>query len=85
MGTFALLYSVQQKLRAIAKLSRINDDNFFFKCMLHVSSKFILNNKKNERQHEIFNNVVSATSKASDQSAHARSPIRAFATPLYIL
>ena len=32
-----------------------------------------------EPQHEISNNVVCATSKGSDQSAHTRSLIRAFA------
>ena len=35
--------------------------------------------------HEISNNVVCATSKASDQPAHMRSLIRAFASPLSIL
>ena len=35
--------------------------------------------------HEISNNVVCATSKASDQPAHTRSLIRAFASPLSIL
>ena len=38
-----------------------------------------------EPVHEISNNVVCATSKASDQSAHTRSLIRAFASPLSIL
>ena len=33
-----------------------------------------------EPQHEISNNVVCATSKASDQPAHMRSLIRAFAS-----
>ena len=33
----------------------------------------------NEPRHEISNNVVCATSKASDQPAHTRSLIRAFA------
>ena len=33
----------------------------------------------NEPRHEISNNVVCATGKASDQPAHARSLIRAFA------
>ena len=33
-----------------------------------------------EPVHEISNNVVSATSKASDQPAHTRSLIRAFAS-----
>ena len=38
-----------------------------------------------EPQHEISNNVVCATSKGSDQPAHTRSLIRAFASPLAIL
>ena len=35
-----------------------------------------------EPQYEIFNNVVCATSKASDQPAHTCSLIRAFASCL---
>ena len=38
-----------------------------------------------EPVHEISNNVVCATSKASDQPAHIRSLIRAFAVRLGIL
>ena len=38
-----------------------------------------------EPVHEISNNVVCATSKASDQPAHMRSLIRAFACRLNIL
>ena len=38
-----------------------------------------------ERVHEISNNVVCATSQASDQPAHMRSLIRAFASRLSIL
>ena len=38
-----------------------------------------------ESRHEISNNVVCATSKASDQPAHTRSLIRAFASRLDIL
>ena len=38
-----------------------------------------------EPRHEISNNVVCATSKASDQPAHMRSLIRAFASRLRIL
>ena len=38
-----------------------------------------------ELQHEISNNVVCATSKASDQPAHTRSLTRAFASRLNIL
>ena len=40
---------------------------------------------KIEPVHEIFNNVVCATSKASDQPAYTRSLIRAFASHLSIL
>ena len=38
-----------------------------------------------EPQHDISNNVVCATSKASDQPAHTRSLIRIFASRLNIL
>ena len=38
--------------------------------------------KENEPVHEISNNVVCATNKASDQPAHMRSLIRAFASRL---
>ena len=38
-----------------------------------------------EPVHEISNNMVCATSKTSDQPAHTRSLIRAFASPLSIL
>ena len=38
-----------------------------------------------EPWHEISNNMVCATSKASDQPAHTRSLIRAFASRLNIL
>ena len=38
-----------------------------------------------EPVHEISNNVVCATSKASDQPAHTRSLIRAFASRWAIL
>ena len=38
-----------------------------------------------EPRHEISNNKVCATSKASDQPAHMRSLIRAFANQLNIL
>ena len=45
-------------------------------------------NKKqcvNDPRHEISNNAVCATSKGSDQPAHTRSLIRAFASHLNIL
>ena len=39
----------------------------------------------NKPVHEISNNVICATSKASDQPAHTRSLIRALASRLSIL
>ena len=38
-----------------------------------------------EPRHEISNNVVCVTSKATDQAAYTHSLIRAFASRLYIL
>ena len=49
-----------------------------FLCSPYTSMKY-------EPVHEISNNVVCATSKASDQPAHARSLIRAVASRLSIL
>ena len=52
----------------------------------HVKTAlFYFTETKIEPVHEISNNVVSATSKASDQPAHTRSLIRAFASGLSIL
>ena len=43
--------------------------------------KFIQALQDNEPGHEISNNVVCATSKASDQPAHTHSLIRALLVP----
>ena len=51
------------------------------KCFSEALSTSILN----EPVHEISNNVVCATSKASDQPAHTHSLIRAFVSRLSIL
>ena len=50
-----------------------------------ANSYSIFLRESNEPRHEISNNVVCATSKASDQSAHPRSLIRDFASRLTIL
>ena len=60
---------------------------------LHRKNTVIFRNPKflesqictNEPWHKISNNLVCATSKASDQPAHTRSLIRAFASRLNIL
>ena len=46
---------------------------------------FLVQPHTNEPVHEISNNVVCATSKDSDQPAHTRRLIRAFANRLGIL
>ena len=50
-----------------------------FKCQIKLVNIII------EPRHEISNNVVCATSKASDQPAHSRSLIRTFASRSNIL
>ena len=53
--------------------------------LLYVSLlQYKLNEITYEPRHEISNNVVRATSKGSDQPAHMRSLIRAFASRLNI-
>ena len=57
--------------------------------ILHYSADIFLYEicylSKYEPRHEISNNVLCATSKGSDQPAHTRSLIRAFASRLNIL
>ena len=48
--------------------------------VIYTSERFL-----NEPVHEISNNVVCVTSKASDQPANTRSLIKAFACRLSIL
>ena len=50
-----------------------------------VFFQFQVQGLENEPRHEISNNVVGGTSKSSDQPAHTRSLIRAFARRLNIL
>ena len=52
---------------------------------LNIAYFIIMDFQWNEPVHEITNNVVYATSKASDKPAHTRSLIRAFACRLNIL
>ena len=50
-------------------------------CANFTTSKMYRQRKKHKPVHEIFNNEVCASSKASDQSAYTRSLISAFACP----
>ena len=56
-----------------------------FICLYVTEIKEVCNVKLTEPQHVISNNVVCATSKGSDQPAHTRSLIRAFASGLNII
>ena len=58
----------------------------FFKCFFQKHAYFMTSfYMYNKPVHEISNNVVCATSKGSDQPAHTRSLIKAFASRLSIL
>ena len=52
---------------------------------LYFTTKTKTDSYEYEPVHEISNNMVCATIKASDQPAHTRSLIRAFASRLSIL
>ena len=58
-----------------------------FWCSNHakLNVEYTIKMTTNEPVHEISNNVVCVTSKASDQPAHTHSLIRAFASRLNIL
>ena len=60
--------------RVCSNLDDFNIRNLF------LTAKFLKQGYRYEPVHEISNNVVCATSKASDQPAHMRSLIRAFAS-----
>ena len=55
------------------------------KVLFSICDESIIFHDINEPVHAISNNVVCAVSKASDQPAHTRSLIRAFASRLSIL
>ena len=55
-----------------------------YMCIV-ILNTYMLTQNLYEPMHEISNNVLSAISKASDQPAHKRSLIRAFASRLSIL
>ena len=80
----------KDKYKEIRSISRMHCANQL--AQAHGLEHFPLNDTVllstqniNEPVHEISNNVVCATSKASDQPAHMRSLIRAFASRLSIL
>ena len=76
---------IMMKKITIMELSvKITEDlNVFNDVTLTINSE--VDQDIIEPAHEISNNMVCATSKASDQPAHTRSLIRAFASRLSIL
>ena len=60
----------------------LEEVRFMFYSTFNIVKKYCMSN---EPWHDISNNVVCATSKASDQPARKRSLIRAFASRLSIL
>ena len=73
-------YTILQPMYGNALLEFLSKTLAQISLWIHVYKCTII-----EPVHEISNNVVSATSKASDQPAHTRSLIRAFASRLSIL
>ena len=66
----------------------MNNGIFLLSCIFEPTDRcksMQYNIIKNEPVHEISNNLVCATSKASDQPVHTRSLIQAFACHLSIL
>ena len=70
---FGSIYNIKQRLKG----NKINEET-------HIHVPFVEAGTKRpiEPVHEISNNVVCTTSKASDQPAHTRSLIRAYASRL---
>ena len=86
--TFQECYFIKRCILEIVKLMPFKESILVAK---EVPEKFIQAIALNhtdltyEPQHKISNNVICATSKDSDQPAHMRSLIRAFASRLNIL
>ena len=76
MSTHERTFKNDEKTNNFCKLRHLSSQNLY---------EGIVKQKENEPVHEIPNNVVCATSKASDQPAHTRSLIRDFASRLSIL
>ena len=76
---------VEIKILKMKLFSCLTYTDVVFILLIIVKMTIIVGILTVEPVHEISNNMVCATSKASDQHAHARSLIRAFASRLSIL
>ena len=61
------------------------DDKYEMDALNSPKAQTCLRQRLYESRYEISNNMVRATSKASEQPAHTRSLIRAFASRMNIL
>ena len=82
-------HSLLNLVRIPTEIAEINSSKHAKYCM-HIADWSLVHHPREDRHiiepwHGIFNNVACATSKASDQPAHTRSLIRAFASRLNIL
>ena len=75
-----LIVRMLASIPQIARMLGSNFNNLPTRCVMCHLNRILLN----EQQHELSNNVVCAVSKGSDQPAHMRSLIRAFANRLTI-
>ena len=84
ISTFAI-----HSLKSIMSKLTIKEFSIFYLVSVDVQTDFDLNWWQNpktyEHQHDISDNVVCSTSKASDQPAHTHGLIRGFASCLNIL
>ena len=72
--SYQIVYTDMWEVKHILETKDVSGETIHFTGMFSI-----------EPRHEISNYVVCATSKASDQPAHTRSLIRAFASRLNIL
>ena len=77
------LKSVKMTMRNCDKFQ--NFMNWLIVSVFSLCAQWVPEQSEFGPWHEIFNNVVCATSKVSHQPAHSRSMIRAFASRLIIL
>ena len=81
-----MLFQKFPKMSQLMLATRRNEfKQFKFWPQTWIAEWNVLSNSAFETRHEISNNVVCATSKASDQPAHTRSLIRVFSSRLNIL
>ena len=83
MCSFVKFIKLVAKTRGLNLINQEHSCKIIYVNYMYHICEVIENPYTNESVHENSNNVVCATSKASDQAVHTRSLIRAFASRLY--